>query len=215
MKKLHLGCGQNYLQGYINIDYPIVEHTVQTESIADIHDDLTKLKFARNEISEIRLHHVFEHFRRPQAAGMLATWNNWMPEGGLLRIEVPDLKACSLILINPFSSLRQKCIAERHLFGSHEAHWAAHYEGYDIEMLSRLLALFGFGNFKFKKNQWMGTYNLEIFAWKIKGLEKKQFLDNAKEYLSFFCVDNSRTELDMLDIWLKEFKNQLDWGWSS
>ena len=60
--KLHLGCGQQYFEGYRNIDFPLTQHTVQTKSVADEHADLTSLRYPAGSIDEIRLHHVFEHF---------------------------------------------------------------------------------------------------------------------------------------------------------
>jgi predicted SAM-dependent methyltransferase len=65
--KLHLGCGQRHLEGYINIDFPASEHSVQDKSVADIQADITQLSYPASSIDEVRLHHVFEHFPRPVA----------------------------------------------------------------------------------------------------------------------------------------------------
>jgi hypothetical protein len=75
--KLHLGCGQVYLKGYVNIDYPSSEHTVQHKSVADRLTDISQLTFPTSSVEEVRLHHVFEHFRRPQISARVACWNGW------------------------------------------------------------------------------------------------------------------------------------------
>ncbi len=70
--KLHLGCGQKYLDGYINIDYPLTsEHSVQQNSVADELANLMELRYKPGTIDEIRLHHVFEHFS--QSNGLCIT----------------------------------------------------------------------------------------------------------------------------------------------
>jgi predicted SAM-dependent methyltransferase len=208
--KLHLGCGENYLDGYVNIDFSIDEHTVQTKSVADKYEDITKLRFRNNSVDEVRLHHVFEHFQRWQAAAMLASWNNWLTRDGVVRIEVPDLSALSKVFLNPFSSLRAKAVAERHLFGSQEAIWAIHYEAYDLKLLKLLVSHFGFEIFKIKKTRWHGTYNLDISARKIKSFKSRdETLETAKKYLSNFLVDNTDGELRVLEIWLSKFELQL------
>ena len=162
--KLHLGCGQNYLAGYLNIDFPSTQHTIQERSVADIFEDITRLSFSRNQVHEVRLHHVFEHFRRPQIAAMVACWNTWMVDGGKVHIEVPDLGRIARVFANPLSSTKARAVAERHLFGSHEATWAAHYEGYDASLLSSLLNVFGFEVTKIKRTRWNGTHNIHVFA---------------------------------------------------
>jgi hypothetical protein len=140
--KLHLGCGERYLQGYLNIDYPGSEHTVQKKSLADQHGDLRELRFITGSIGEVRLHHVFEHFTRPTALGLLAAWSNWLWHNGCFVIEVTDFTASALHAINPFVSARSRRVAIRHLFGSHEAPWAIHCEGWTKETLRDALLAF-------------------------------------------------------------------------
>ena len=90
--KLHLGCGERYLEGYINIDYPPEQHTVQQNTKVDHYADITKLNYPENSIDEVRLHHVFEHFDRATALALLCNWHTWLKPGGKLLIETRTLK---------------------------------------------------------------------------------------------------------------------------
>ena len=125
--KLHLGCGTRYLNGYINIDHPLDKHTVQSHLIADRYEDIQLLKYSASSVSEIRLHHVFEHFPRQIALAILCRWVDWLKPGGTLHIETPDVMRSAWALISPLTSRSARSQIVRHLFGSHEASWAMHW----------------------------------------------------------------------------------------
>jgi len=208
--KLHLGCGQKYLKGYLNIDFPPKEHSIQKISVADKHADILKLKYPINSIEEIRLHHVFEHFTRPIACALISGWYLWLKPNGVLHIEVPDFYRTAKVIYNPFIKDSEKTKAIRHLYGSHEAPWAVHCEGYTPESLSTLLKMYGFKINKINKNSWKGTYNFEIFANKFsENLNKEQFKQITKNYLKQFLVDESESELNLLFVWMNEYKKQI------
>jgi predicted SAM-dependent methyltransferase len=215
MLRLHLGCGQQYLKGYRNIDFPSAEHTVQTTSVADEHADLLELRFAERSVGEVRLHHVFEHFPRYTACAMVAAWQSWLTKGGLLRIEVPDMFLTGLAAINPLAPGNRRRVAERHLFGSHEAAWAAHKEGYTTGELQKLLNAFGFRRTKKRRNGWRGTHNIELAAEKRGELSRMECRETAARYLSGFLLDESEGELRLLDTWMKHYDHQIEKSWAS
>lgn len=213
--RLHLGCGQTYLKGYLNIDYPSSEHTIQVQTVADRLEDITKLRFERDSVDEVRLHHVFEHFRRPQITAMVACWNSWLKEGGRLHIEVPDIGRIARVLANPFTGTKRRAVAERHLFGSHEASWAAHYEGYDEKLLCQMLQVLGFKVDKVRRSSWKGTYNIHVYAAKTLDLiSVDQAAGSGRAYLSRFLVDDTPGELELLEVWMRAFEDQLQHGWA-
>lgn len=209
--KLHLGCGQNYLDGYVNIDYPLDHHSVQTESVADKFADLTKLRYKKASIEEIRLHHVFEHFPRAVALALLISWRSWLKVGGVLRIEVPDFKASILTYLNPLTSRKVKSLTLRHLFGSQEQVWANHYEGWSTDNLIYLLETFGFENIKVNKITHKHMHNIEVSASKTSATLSQKFIGSSiKKYLKQMLVDDSKSEQDLLKVWYANFINQLD-----
>ncbi|MDH4185908.1 MAG: glycosyltransferase, partial [Nitrospira sp.] len=127
--KLHLGCGEMYLPGYVNIDFHPAQHSIQQISKADMYADITQLRYSDATVDEIRLHHVFEHFERPVALRLLIEWYAWLKEDGTLIIETPDFHRCVQEYLNSVVFSDRMTIL-RHLFGSHEAKWAVHCDGW-------------------------------------------------------------------------------------
>jgi len=208
--KLHLGCGQRYLKGYLNIDFPLSKHSVQNKSVADKHADILKLCYPENSIEEIRLHHVFEHFPRPIACALLTKWYSWLKPNGILHIEVPDFQKSAKVVLNPFAKTSNKLIVLRHIFGPHEASWAIHCEGYTIQSLSYLLEKYGFKAINKGRNKWKGTHNIEVIAVKKQiGYNSKKLEIITKNYLKQFLVDESESELNLLSVWMNEYKKQI------
>jgi hypothetical protein len=207
--KLHLGCGQKYLEGYTNIDFPGSEHTVQQTSVADKFYNLYDLQYDTGTIAEVRLHHVFEHFERVNACAFVASWNSWLMPKGILRIEVPDFEMTFRKNMNFFNRHKHEGIALRHIFGSQEASWAVHYEGYSKKRLEKLLTAFGFKIIACNQFQYKRTFNIEVVAEKIKDVPRSQAVAEARSYLADYLVDQSDSEKRMLDIWMTNFEKQL------
>lgn len=212
--KLHLGCGQNYLNGYINIDYPLKHHNVQDLSVADKFADLTFIKYKKGSIEEIRLHHVFEHFPRAKALALIASWQTWLKPGGILRIEVPDFEGNARTVLSKFTKEDIKMKVLRHIFGSQEATWANHYHGWTISGLSRIIHEFGFTVFATNKNKYNQLKNIEIIASKSsKSLSKKDSAIIAEKWLSKCLTDNSESEKILFKYWLSEYSEQIEKTW--
>jgi len=199
--KLHLGCGETYFKGYINIDFSPPSHTVQINSPADYYGDIRKLAFPSFSIAEIRLHHVFEHFGRPTALKLLVTWHTWLIEKGRIIIEVPDFNRSARRILNPFISWNNKASTMRHLFGSHEADWAYHLEGWNRQRFKHTLDILGFGAIRFYYSKWKSCYNLTVKARKLINLSKDELGKRAVCLLRESLVDNSSSESRILEVW--------------
>ena len=200
--RLHLGCGSVKLAGYINIDFAPTEHTVQTFSAADHFGDILRITFPPESVDEVRLHHVFEHFDRPTALGQLFRWHIWLKIGGILTIETPDLSASLWMLILPWYPYATKQAVLRHLFGSHEAHWAIHYDAWNKEKFSRALRAFGFGDLHFELSKYKSTRNILVHAVKNQTMSSDLLMKEAEGILRDSLIDNSDTENRLLKVWL-------------
>lgn len=82
--KLHLGCGDKKLRGYINID------AVPTEGSDIVMDAVDLSIIPSNSISEIFMKSVFEHFYRHQQDRILREYYRVLKKGGKLVLGVPD-----------------------------------------------------------------------------------------------------------------------------
>tara|TARA_B100000900_G_scaffold306769_1_gene265400 strand:- start:398 stop:940 length:543 start_codon:yes stop_codon:yes gene_type:complete len=84
--KLHLGCGERYLEGYIHIDLGDYDHLDYQIPV----DDLSV--FENNSINEIYASHVIEYFDRDEIKILLKEWNRVLVDGGVLRLAVPNFE---------------------------------------------------------------------------------------------------------------------------
>ena len=79
--KLHLGCGNDYREGYINCD---ISREVKHDRIVDLEK---KLPFRDNSVSEIIINHVLEHFQKPM--NILKELYRVSRNNAIIRIRVP------------------------------------------------------------------------------------------------------------------------------
>lgn len=147
--KLHLGCGDKYLEGYVNVDYPPSEHTVISPK-ADLYQDIRTLEYDDNSVDEIRSHHLLEHFSRAEALKLLLQWRRWLKPDGLLVVETPDFEASIKAYLRAFTRKRRMEIG-RHIFGTQEAHWAYHYDFWDRRKFRFVLKKLGFKDIRVRR----------------------------------------------------------------
>jgi glycosyltransferase involved in cell wall biosynthesis len=208
--KLHLGCGENHFDGYVNIDYPPDEHTVQTNRAADIFADITQLAFPPGTVDEVRSHHVFEHFDRSKALAQIIRWTSWLKMGGTLTIETPDFWGSIESLISKPEYVVQQGIL-RHIFGSHEASWAYHYDGWYEEKFIHVLSCFGY---EVTCRRWKWPHppylaNIVVTATKNKDIAYQDLLKAADGILAESMVANVPEEQKMSAVWSKNLRDHL------
>ena len=141
--RLHLGCGEQRFEGYVNIDYPSENHNVMAVQ-PDLATDIIALTFPPGSVDEIRLHHVFEHFNRVVALGLLVRWQAWLRPGGQLTIETPDFEGEARAFLTAGGTFAERMSAIRSLEGDQTAAWAYHVGQWWGERLEYTLGQLGF-----------------------------------------------------------------------
>jgi SAM-dependent methyltransferase len=114
-RKLHLGCGLNAPDGWINVDaswnawlaqHPLLRRVARFLRLAParsfevpwprgilIHDVRKRLPFAGDSVSGVYASHVLEHLYLDEADRLLRECFRVLEPGGVLRMVVPDLEA--------------------------------------------------------------------------------------------------------------------------
>lgn len=80
---MHLGCGNRYWNGWINVD-------IQGDT--DVQCDIRALELPSNHADRVAAIHVFEHFYYWDVANVLMEWKRVLKTGGSLILELPDMK---------------------------------------------------------------------------------------------------------------------------
>ena len=167
---LHLGCGNVYLDGWVNVDvyqpgfaftpserpdlldrlrttldryyrYPFGE--APQAVLADAFMDITALEFADASVDEILAVGVFEHFSRDDARRTLADWCRVLKSGGRAVIDVPDLVETGRLLRDA-ANADDALWAIRLIYGSQKNPYSFHKWGYTPETLDALGRACGF-----------------------------------------------------------------------
>jgi predicted SAM-dependent methyltransferase len=144
--KLHIGCGQNIFEDWINID--IEANRPDVDLICDIRGTLP---FEDGSCSFIYNEHVLEHLTVEEGLFFLKECRRVLQPGGILRIAMPDLERC----VQKYSSENWRdqdwltwpeyqFIETRAEMMNISFRWWEHKWLYDLEELTRRLSEAGF-----------------------------------------------------------------------
>ena len=138
--KLHLGCDDQHLDGYVNIDW------LKT-SATDLVLDITKLPYPDNSIKQIESYHVIQHLPRHNLERALGDWYRVLHPGGKLILEYPDFdEIAKLYLAGDEKQLDR-------IFGLQRFEGNYHLFGYNRMRLSKIFKSIGFTNIENKPPQ--------------------------------------------------------------
>jgi len=178
-RKLHVGCGSIYLEGYINIDIDGF-HPYERPDLLEANRTSVKNYYGRKEkqaedscevppsqetvvdclgdmrelpysdVDKIICIQSLEHLTKSDANKAMLGWWNALKVGGIVIISVPDPVATAELIRSEQPGVRD--FAVRHLMGSDRNVYALHHWAYTEENLRQLLVGYGFVDIERLKN---------------------------------------------------------------
>jgi len=138
--KLHLGCGNNQFNDYVNIDF---RKTRATDLVCDIR----RLPYPDSSVGLIETYHVIEHLNRHDLPIALKEWHRVLVVGGRLIIECPDFDE----VVKEYIQGNEKRIDN--IFGLQRFTGDVHQFGYNFKRLKKILEEAGFKHIEENKPQ--------------------------------------------------------------
>lgn len=152
--KLHLGCGNKHIDGFINVDSRSIPEV-------DVMDNVGVLeKFADNSADLIYACHVLEHFGRWEYNKVLERWYQILKPGGTLRLAVPDFEA----ICNHYIRNHNIHLLRGLLWGGQNYPTNYHYVGFDFKSLKEDLEKIGFKNIRLYDRDKTEHANVDDFS---------------------------------------------------
>lgn len=148
--KLNLGCGNNYMEGWVNIDGP-KDELCYDDLKADVYCRIEDLDYPDNSVDEIFMNAVFEHFPRHVAIMQLRKFYKWLKtDGGKLTILVPDFWG-TVKMLKKSKSPKEQQFWFRHLYGPQDTiQFGTHYDAFDLEKLKWMFSIVGFNKYRYE-----------------------------------------------------------------
>lgn len=140
---VHLGCGPNYINNFINIDANYKEK-------CDIIGRIDRLQFKEESVDIIYNSHVLEHIPKDRIRKTLSRWHRVLKPDGKLYICVPNLEnLCKLYLNNlkdeyNLEEWEKICTISNVIYGGQNNKYDFHHEGYSFSTIKYWMKEIGF-----------------------------------------------------------------------
>ncbi len=168
--KLHLGCGQRYIDGYIHIDvnnFDHIDYNIPIDNLSIFENDSADIIYAS---------HVLEYFDREEVLKVLQEWKRVLKKGGILRVAVPDFNG----LLEVYKKTKDLDKILGPLYGKWNIDndkFIYHKTVYDFNSLSEVLKKVGFKS-------------ISLWDWKEVFKDNLSFDDHSQAYFPHMEKEN-------------------------
>jgi predicted SAM-dependent methyltransferase len=148
--KLHLGCGNKHIDGYVNIDIRYLPGVDEVNNVGKLRN------YKKESVDVIYASHVLEHFSRWEYMFVLHRWYELLKPNGILRLGVPDFNE----IVNYYLKTKDLRGISGILYGGQDYSENNHYWVWDFETITKELKDIGFK--KVYKYDWRSTEHSHI-----------------------------------------------------
>ncbi len=134
--KLHLGCGERYLPGFVHVDARQLDHV-------DVVADISNLSIFPDDSADM-IYHValLEHIGRYDSVTTLLEWKRVLKPGGILRSSVPNFEA----FVKAYHRFNDLELLLGPLYGGQTYDENLHYTIFDRKYYTKCLTEAGYDN---------------------------------------------------------------------
>ena len=151
------------------------------------------MEFNKKPVTEIRSHHVFEHFSYVDSFFVLIKWTLALDKGGILMIDVPDI--CAITNNMCGCDIKREFAVSRLLYGDQASDWAYHKNGWTPNTLEYTLTVLGYivvEKFNYRHyGENFPNAGVIIKAKKIMEFSKEYLLTQADPILNLYANNNT------------------------
>jgi len=135
--KLNLGCGNDYRQGYVNID---IRPEVNPDMVLDL--EQIPYPFDDESVEEILAFDIIEHFPFNKIRSIVNEWYRILKKGGILKIRTPDFDQISYLFYK--GEIPDWIMLSYYLYGAQDYEYNYHKAIFTKSQIKDFLESFGF-----------------------------------------------------------------------
>lgn len=170
LTKLHLGCGERYLPGFIHIDinkFDHIDYFLTSDNLSIFEDD---------SVDEIYASHLLEYYDRFESPKVLNEWKRVLKKDGTLRLAVPNFSK----LIEVYKTTNNILDVIGPIIGRwqlNHSEYIYHKQIFDFESLKSQLVSVGFKD-------------IDYWDWKKFIVDFPQYDDHSQAYFPHMDKEN-------------------------
>lgn len=143
--KINLACGNDYLEGFYNVD----DQSMYPNCKVDLKSDIKTLEMPLESLETVKLSHFAMYLRPEEMTSLLKRWHGWLKNGGKIEIETIDVKKVCKIVVSAKTSEEMNSWGLINLFGNPKT--CPHQWGWSPKTLTAALYQAGFSDVKIGK----------------------------------------------------------------